>query len=144
MKDLKNVTFETNTTQSLKQDFRSYFENNQQVHITFSCSPKLSISGHTWVDAIKPDVAAQYASLPNSYLYFKFVVSDDVDVAEVDRAVTEYRSAGVEAPVYIMPVGGTSNSYFKNSRQVAELALQQGYRYSPRLHVDIFGNAWGT
>jgi 7-carboxy-7-deazaguanine synthase len=144
MKDLKNVTFETNTTQNLSDDLRSYLTDNQHVHITFSCSPKLSVSGHTWVDAIKPDVAVKYASVPNSHLYLKFVVCDDVDVAEVDRAVAEYRSAGLEAPVYLMPVGGTTDSYFKNGRQVAELALQKGYRYSPRLHVDIFGNAWGT
>jgi len=144
MKDLKNVTFETNTTQSLSEDFRSYLTDNQHVHITFSCSPKLSVSGHTWVDAIKPNVAVEYANLPNSHLYLKFVVSDDVDVAEVDRAVAEYRSAGLEAPVYLMPVGGTTDSYFKNGRQVAELALEKGYRYSPRLHVDVFGNAWGT
>jgi len=144
MKDLKNVTFETNTTQSLSEDFKTYLTDNQQLHITFSCSPKLSVSGHTWVDAIKPDVAVKYASVPNSHLYLKFVVSDDVDVAEVDRAVAEYRSAGLEAPVYLMPVGGTTDSYFKNGRQVAELALEKGYRYSPRLHVDVFGNAWGT
>jgi 7-carboxy-7-deazaguanine synthase len=144
MKDLKNVTFETNTTQNLSDDLRSYLTDNQHVHITFSCSPKLSVSGHTWVDAIKPNVAVEYASLRNSHLYLKFVVCDDVDVAEVDRAVAEYRSAGLEAPVYLMPVGGTTDSYFKNGRQVAELALQKGYRYSPRLHVDIFGNAWGT
>jgi 7-carboxy-7-deazaguanine synthase len=144
MKDLKNVTFETNTTQNLSDDLRSYLTDNQHVHITFSCSPKLSVSGHTWVDAIKPDVAVKYASVPNSHLYLKFVVCDDVDVAEVDRAVAEYRSAGLEAPVYLMPVGGTTDSYFKNGRQVAELALEKGYRYSPRLHVDVFGNAWGT
>lgn len=144
MKDLKNVTFETNTTQHLSEDFRQYLNSNEQVHYTFSCSPKLSVSGHTWIDAIKPDIASEYFNIPNSGMYLKFVVCDDVDVAEVDRAVEQYRLAGVEVPVYIMPVGGTTSSYFKNGRQVAELALQKGYRYSPRLHVDIFGNAWGT
>jgi len=144
MKDLKNVTFETNTTQHLSEDFRQYLNSNEQVHYTFSCSPKLSVSGHTWVDAIKPDIASEYFNVPNSGMYLKFVVCDDVDVAEVDRAVEQYRLSGVEVPVYIMPVGGTTASYFKNGRQVAELALEKGYRYSPRLHVDIFGNAWGT
>ena len=144
MKDLKNVTFETNTTQSLSDDFKSYLEDNQRLHITFSCSPKLSVSGHSWVDAIKPDVAREYTTITNSHLYLKFVVCDDVDVGEVDQAVSEYRSAGVVAPVYLMAVGGTSDSYFQNGKGVANLALEKGYRYSPRLHVDVFGNAWGT
>ena len=144
MKDLKNVTFETNTTQSLSDEFKSYLEDNQRLHITFSCSPKLSVSGHSWVDAIKPDVAREYTTITNSHLYLKFVVCDDVDVGEVDQAVSEYRSAGVVAPVYLMAVGGTSDSYFQNGKGVANLALEKGYRYSPRLHVDVFGNAWGT
>ena len=144
MKDLKNVTFETNTTQSLSDEFKSYLEDNQRLHITFSCSPKLSVSGHSWVDAIKPDIAREYTTITNSHLYLKFVVCDDVDVGEVDQAVSEYRSAGVVAPVYLMAVGGTSDSYFQNGKGVANLALEKGYRYSPRLHVDVFGNAWGT
>lgn len=144
MQDLKNVTFETNTTQDLRDDFKSYLTHTQRFHVTWSCSPKLSISGHDWNDAIKPDVALSYSNILDSQLYFKFVVCDHVDVAEVDKAMEEYKSAGVEAPVYLMAVGGTSQSYFQNGKAVAELALKKGYRYSPRLHVDVFGNAWGT
>ena len=144
MKDLQNVTFETNTTQALSGDFESYLNDNERLHTTFSCSPKLSVSGHVSSDAIKPDIAYQYSNINNSHLYFKFVVADSVDVVEVDEAVEVYRKAGVNAPVYIMPVGGTSDSYFNNGKVVADLALQKGYRYSARLHVDIFGNSWGT
>ena len=144
MQDLKNVTFETNTTQLIRDDFREFLNDNQRIHVTFSCSPKLSVSGHTWTDAIKPDVARNYTGIANSHLYFKFVVCDDVDVAEVDDAVAEYADKQVVAPVYLMAVGGTSDSYFRNGKGVAELALEKGYRYSPRLHVDVFGNAWGT
>ena len=144
MKDLKNVTFETNTTQLLKINFRKFLKLHKQLHITFSCSPKLSVSGHSWDDAIIPEVALDYFTVTNSQLYFKFVVCDAMDMVEVDRAVHEYNRAGVEAPVYVMAVGGTSHSYFKNAKQVAKLAMEKGYRYSPRLHVDIFGNAWGT
>ena len=77
-------------------------------------------------------------------MYLKFVVCDTMDVDDVENAVSEYQNAGVVAPIYLMAVGGTSESYFKNGKQVAEFALEKGYRYSPRLHVDIFGNAWGT
>lgn len=144
MQDLKNVTFETNTTQHLRGELKDYLQNQKQLHVTFSCSPKLSVSGHDWNDAIRPLVASEYDDVPNSHLYFKFVVCDLVDVSEVDRAVEEYKAAGVVAPVYLMAVGGTTDSYFKNNRQVADLALQKGYRYSARLHVDIYGNSWGT
>ena len=144
MKDLKNVTFETNTTQKLRPEFKDYLESQDRLRITWSCSPKLSVSGEVWDDAIKPEIARSYYDIPNSDLYFKFVVADAIDVDEVSRAVVEYRKAGIEVPVYVMPLGGHSDEYQTNTKQVAELAMERGWRYTPRLHVDIFGNAWGT
>jgi organic radical activating enzyme len=144
MGDLKNVTFETNTTQALRPDFKNYLEHQDRFRVTWSCSPKLSVSGESWDDAIKPDIAGSYSAIPNSDIYFKFVVADEVDVDEVARAVDEYRKTGINCPVYVMPVGGRSEVYKLNIRRVAELAMERGWRYTPRLHVDIFGNAWGT
>ena len=144
MQDLKNVTIETNTTQKLHKDFVDYINNQSRITFTFSCSPKLSVSGESWEEAIQPEIARSYYDLPNSDLYFKFVIADAIDLEEVDKAVSLYRDAGVNVPVYVMPVGGRSEEYSMNTKRVAELAMTRGWRYSPRLHVDIFGNAWGT
>lgn len=144
MGDLKNVTFETNATQELRQDFVDYLNDQRRIHVTFSCSPKLSISSEPWDTAIIPSIVSKYNSINSSDLYFKFVVADAIDVDEVERAVSEYRAEGIECPVYIMPLGGRSEEYGLNSGRVATLAMERGWRYSPRLHVDLFGNAWGT
>jgi 7-carboxy-7-deazaguanine synthase len=144
MGDLKNVTFETNTTQTLRDDFREWLDNERTFHITWSCSPKLSVSGEPWDTAIKPDIARQYFDVPNSSMYFKFVVANEEDVDEVTKAVEQYRAEGIDVPVYVMPLGGRSEEYQLNTRGVATLAMERGWRYTPRLHVDIFGNAWGT
>jgi organic radical activating enzyme len=144
MKDLKNVTFETNATQQLRGDFVDYLRSQERLAITFSCSPKLTVSGELWSDAIRPDVVSTYYAIPRSDLYLKFVVADEQDVDEVGKAVQEYRMAGIECPVYVMPLGGRSEEYGLNTRRVATLAMERGWRYTPRLHVDIFGNAWGT
>ena len=144
MKDLQNVTIETNCTQPLQGDFERYLNTQNTFKLTWSCSPKLTVSGESWDDAIRPEIASSYNSVIPSDMYFKFVVADAVDVDEVTRAVEEYRTHGVECPVYIMPLGGRSEEYTLNTQSVAELAIERGWRYSPRLHVDIFGNAWGT
>ena len=144
MGDLKNVTFETNATQELREDFRQYIESQGRIQFTFSCSPKLTISSEPWDTAIIPSVVSRYYTTANSDLYLKFVVADDVDVDEVGRAVREYKESGVECPVYVMPLGGRSEEYGLNTRRVATLAMERGWRYTPRLHVDLFGNAWGT
>ena len=147
MQDLQNLTFETNGTQKLHDDFHEYlFEEwtrfgRDRDYLTFSVSPKLSASGEKWSDAIKPDVVVEYQSIGHTYL--KFVIENILDFNEVDQAVGEYRAAGFGGQVYVMPVGGTDKAYFSNTRHIADEALARGYRYSPRLHVDIWSNGWG-
>jgi len=144
MQDLKNVTFETNTTQSLHSDFVNYLSNNNSITVTWSCSPKLSSSGESWEDAIKPSVARGYSDVNGSNLYFKFVVADRADIDEAGRAVQAYRDAGIECPVYLMPMGGRSEEYNLNVQEVANICMEKGWRFTPRLHISLFGNAWGT
>jgi len=43
-----------------------------------------------------------------------------------------------------MPLGGRSEEYYLNKDRIVEIAMQKGWRYTPRLHVEVFGNAWGT
>ena len=89
-------------------------------------------------------MASDYASVRNSDQYLKFVVADQNDVDEVGRAVQAYRDAGVECPVYLMPLGGRSEEYNLNVNEVADLCMERGWRFTPRLHISLFGNAWGT
>ena len=144
MQDLKNVTFETNTTQVLHDDFFNYLTDNDRITVTWSCSPKLSVSGEPWDTAIKPDVAREYSLVDGSDIYLKFVVATNDDFDEVTRAVQEYRGAGLECPVYLMPLGGRSEEYSLNVKDVAEACMERGWRFTPRLHISLFGNAWGT
>jgi 7-carboxy-7-deazaguanine synthase len=144
MGDLKNVTIETNTTQKLRGDLLEYFGRQERIRFTFSCSPKLSVSGESWTDAIRPEIARSYYDVPNSDMYFKFVVADRIDIEEAGKAFEEYREAGVDCPVYLMPLGGRSEEYELNVQEVANICLEKGWRFSPRLHISLFGNAWGT
>ena len=143
MSDLKNLTFETNGTQKLQPKFKDFLSYWMQGHneITFSVSPKLSASGERWEDAICPDVVADYQNYGTVYL--KFVVDSEAHFDEVDRAVAEYRAAGFTGVAYVMPQGGVVAPYAENRVNVADWALARGYNYSPRLHVDLWGNGWG-
>jgi len=149
--DLKNITIETNCTQPFKEGFDKFLHGlvagdhtKYPVHVTWSTSPKLSISGEEWDKSIRPDVAKQYSEIPNTHLYFKFVVQDDQDLDEVNRARDEYHLAGVDADIWLMPMGATVEGQAKTSSQVADMAMKHGFKYTPRLHVDLFGNKWGT
>ena len=150
MKDLKNITFETNGTQKLQDQFKKYLKDWQtklwlnggpRQEITFSVSPKLSASGETWSDAVKPEIVAEYENYGTVYL--KFVIDSKAHLDEVDRATAEYREQGFTGVVYVMPQGGVVTPYAENRVNVADWALTRGYNYSPRLHVDLWGNGWG-
>ena len=144
MQGLKNVTFETNTTQHLHDDFFNYLTDQNRFAVTWSCSPKLSVSGEPWDTAILPAVAREYSLVDGSDIYLKFVVANRNDIEEAERAVEAYRDAGVQCPVYCMPLGGRSEEYNLNVKEVAEVCMEKGWRFTPRLHISLFGNAWGT
>ena len=146
MQPIRNVTFETNATQLLRDPLYNFFDSSKRLfELTMSCSPKLSVSGESWKSAIKPEIVRQYSSLPNTHLYLKFVVADKQDVEEVRQAVSEYKQiTNKDFPVYLMPLGGRSEEYDLSINDVADLAMKYGWRFTPRLHIDLYGNKWGT
>ena len=143
---LKNITFETNGTQNLQEQFIEYLNGDgKDIHVTWSTSPKLSLSGEKNEDALKPDVLVYMNKVTNSHLYNKFVVRDINDFEEVDTFVNAYKEAGVKLDaVYCMPEGATLEQQTLTAKGVAEACMETGYKFSPRLHIDLFGNAWGT
>ena len=146
MRALKEITFETNGTQELSQDLSTYLQqwktNREKNALTFSVSPKLSISGEKWEDAICPNIIRQYETV--GFVYLKFVIATKEDALEADKAVKEFRNGGFRGPVYFMPCGGVESIYSLNAKNVAIEAMNRGYRYSDRLQVPLFKNEWGT
>lgn len=143
---LKELTFETNGTQKLYPEVLQYLQkwkmHREKNALTFSVSPKLSVSGEDQSVAISPEVIYQYQSV--GFVYLKFVVASEEDVEEAERAVKAYKQHGFNGPVYLMPVGGVESVYSLNNKRVALEAMKRGWRYSDRLQVPLFKNEWGT
>ena len=147
MRQLKEITFETNGTQALTSEFKEYLQDwSMQIPgercVTFSVSAKLSCSGEARHEAIRPDIVCEYEEV--GYTYLKFVVATEEDAEEAIETIDVYRAEGFTGPVYLMPVGGVESVYTLNNRRVAELAMKNGLRYSDRLQVPLFKNEWGT
>lgn len=155
MQKLQEITFETNGTQPLHPELKDYLEewwwdggkpgigsDVRDREVTFSVSAKLSCSGEKAEDAIKPEVVVGYQEVGHTYL--KFVIATEDDAKEALAAVEQYRNAGFYGHVYFMPVGGVESVYHLNNRTVADLAMKNGLRYSDRLQVPLFKNAWAT
>ena len=148
MLKLKEITFETNGTQKLTPEFKTFLQEWGQNppfisrEVTFSVSAKLSCSGEARHEAIKPDVVCEYQEA--GYTYLKFVIATEEDAEEALETLDIYRAEGFTGHCYLMPVGGVESVYTLNNRRVAELAMKHGLRYSDRLQVPLFKNEWGT
>ena len=150
MADLRNITFETNGTQKLHSDFRHTlldwtlnpkYKKRGYNNLTFSVSAKLSAAGEKWEDAICPDIVKSYQDIGHTYL--KFVVETDEHITEAIKAADAFRAGGFTGQIYLMPQGGVVEPYDKNKKRIADICCAQGWNYSPRLHVDLWGNGWG-
>ena len=89
---------------------------------------------------IQPDILAR---LMERYPYqLKFVVEKPRDVEEVRALATS-----LDAPpqrVILMPKGVDPERLRERGRWLAEICKDEGFRFSPRLHVDLYGNQRGV
>jgi 7-carboxy-7-deazaguanine synthase len=112
-----------------------------------SISPKLSNSTPEGVFQaqherlrLQPEVLRRL--MANYDYQFKFVIAHDHDVDEARAVATE-----LEAPplkVILMPEGITADVLNARGIWLAELCKQYGFRFSPRLHVHLYGNKRGV
>ena len=89
------------------------------------------------------------ADLVDAYdTQLKFVVTAEDDLTEIEELVAEVREASADritdSDVLLMPEGTTREELDQRRNAVAELASEYGYRYTPRLHVDLWNDAPGT
>jgi 7-carboxy-7-deazaguanine synthase len=139
-----SMTFETNGTQKLKDEFKDWVKRIDE-EVFFSCSPKLfTVSGEQTKKAIIPEVVAEYRELSKAG-QLKFVVgSEQRQWDEMEGAIEKYKALGVDWPIWVMPVGAREEEQTATAGEVAKMAFQRGYNVAARVHVYLFGNAIGT
>jgi 7-carboxy-7-deazaguanine synthase len=116
-----------------------------------SISPKLENSiphereGGRWAaqhDRLRwqPGILKQ---LMHEYPYqLKFVIASPSDLPEVERMRRELNAP--PSRVVLMPEGVTRETMRERGLWLAEICKTTGYRFSPRLHVDLWGDKRGV
>ena len=72
----------------------------------------------------------------------KFVVTHPDDLNEIERMLE--RISADRSKVILMPEGIDHEILQERGLWLAEIAKHQGFRFSPRLHVDLWGNRRGV
>jgi len=116
-----------------------------------SISPKLANStprdreGGRWAaqhDRLRyrPEILKR---LMGEYAYqLKFVLMSESDLDEIGGIVAETGAA--RDRVVLMAEGTDAATLAERGRWIAEMAKREGFRFSPRLHIDLWGNRRGV
>ncbi len=116
-----------------------------------SISPKLSNStprgpeAESWTATherlrLQPDVLRR---LMADYDYqLKFVVSTTDDLPEIQALLEELEAERTR--VLLMPEGTSPDVLRERAQWLVEICKREGFRYSPRLHIDIYGDRRGV
>jgi 7-carboxy-7-deazaguanine synthase len=78
---------------------------------------------------------------PDSQL--KFVVAAEQDMKEI-HAILERLRNWAPADVLLMPEGTSADVLDSRAGWIADVCKRTGFRFSPRLHVALYGNTRGT
>jgi organic radical activating enzyme len=109
----------------------------------WNCSPKLANSGEPYERRVKPLVIQFLNNLPQirKKIIFKFVIAQKEDFIDI---LQDYGDHLNMANVCLMPAGETQDKLAVTRPIVAELCIQQGIRYSERLHIVIWNQKTGV
>ena len=142
----RHITIETNGTQLPRGEFIKTmmpWAEKPENELFWSVSPKLYLSGEQWDQAILPDVLGAYKMI-SDVGQLKYVCDgSDRGWDEVEEATELYREAGIDWPVWIMPVGADREMQESHQARIAEQAVDRGYSVAARVHTWVFGNVIG-
>lgn len=130
-----NVTIESNGSLPIA------FTKPYQHKILFSLSVKLSNCGEPFKKRI--NTQALTTIINNAASYLKFVIDKNF-VQQAQSEIQELLTSIPKVEVYLMPLGQTLMELNDNAIEVINMAIQNNFNYSDRLHIRIWDNKRGV
>jgi organic radical activating enzyme len=105
----------------------------------WNVSVKLAGSGVTEAKRIRPGAIREFLE---KRAWWKFVVVNEADVTEVLKLAERF--ALPRERILLMPEGVRSEEILERSAWVVDACKRHGFRYSPRLHILLWGARRGV
>ena len=74
----------------------------------------------------------------------KFVVGQPSDEQEITTHFLNRLKGWAASDIMLMPLGATQEELQQTTPMVLEMAIRNGWRYTPRVHIDLFGSKPGV
>ncbi|MCU4156920.1 7-carboxy-7-deazaguanine synthase QueE [Carboxylicivirga sp. A043] len=84
------------------------------------------------------------ANNSNKELQLKFVVGRKNDYKEILSDFIEQLNNCQASDILLMPLGATKVEVSRSSPMVLDMAIANGWRFSPRVHIELFGSKSGV
>lgn len=140
-----HITFESNGTQKINSELQKRLEYPWVEEVLLSYSPKLfTVSGETNRAAIKPENLKHNIEILGDKVKYslKFVVNqDDRCWDELEDIIQQIGLS--KKSVWIMPVGGRIEDQEITAGDIADRAINKGYKVSARVHNYLWANQVG-
>jgi 7-carboxy-7-deazaguanine synthase len=105
----------------------------------FNVSPKIANSGIEERVRVRPEALSAFVR--SGKAWFKFVICHVEDIAEVESILTDF---GIQRErVMLMPEGLDAPTIIARGMWLVEECKRRGFRFSPRLHILLYGNKRG-
>ncbi|MBI1971755.1 MAG: 7-carboxy-7-deazaguanine synthase QueE [Candidatus Aenigmarchaeota archaeon] len=105
----------------------------------WNVSPKIESSGNEKIIREKPECYEFYKKLDGSW--FKFVIVSEADLDEVLQIIKRY---GIPSgKVLLMPEARTKEELQEKSKWLVEICKENNFRFSNRLHIELWGASRG-
>lgn len=106
----------------------------------YNCSPKLENSGNPLKLRRVSEALQKLSNLQKTW--FKFVIVSDKDLDEVLELVSQFHIA--HDRVFIMPEGVSEEKLRSKALELVEVCKKHGFRFTPRLQIELYGMKPGT
>lgn len=137
--DMPYVEVETNGTRKPESNLDRFVN-------LYNVSMKLENSGMPYSQRVNHDAlnffTGQYQRIGDSTTMFKFVVSDDDDIDEIETLIDSHGIPSKQ--VSLMPAGQRQEQIRETYPKVMEICKEKNYTFSPRLHVDAWNKQTGV
>lgn len=135
-----HVTIETNGTKYI-QGIENAF---------MSISPKTSNSYNQDERSIEKKIHSKNNNFIDSTMKWiktndyqlKFVVNGKEDLNEILKIQKTLKVPSKK--IYLMPQGITTKQFKEKEKELFQICIENGFNYTPRLHIDVFGNIRGV
>lgn len=138
--------------QALDQQLTCFIEIETNATILFTtellqrinqinASPKLSHAGDAVEKRFQLDVLQQLAA--NEKTCFKFVLAEPENIEEILQSYVLPLKIAAQH-VWLMPEGGTREAMQNKSAWLVDLCKKHYFHFTPRLHIDIWGEVTGV